>query len=235
MARTQTLQEMVSNLRAEAGHSTSVAQGGNTEATLKYLLKRTQEELWTAFVWPELMQRDDRPMTPGIFLYNYSTNLRFDAIREAYAAAADASNWVSVGYGIGEDKIVPVSNANTTDSDPVQLWEAAGTQFRVWPTPTAAATLRFKGNRELNPLISNSRFFDPGRHRHHPVRRIGTAGPIESRGRRQQAPEGTAAPDQAARQPGQRQEQGQHLRHLRTQRRPRPYRNRRRISMSHGL
>jgi hypothetical protein len=156
MARIQTLQEMVSNLRAEAGHSTSVAQGLNTETTLKYILKRTQEELWTAFVWPELMQRDDRPMSPGTYLYNYSTNLRFDAIREAYAATADGTNWVSVGYGIGEDKIVPVSNANSADSDPVQLWESAGTQFRVWPTPTAAATLRFKGNRELNPLISNS-------------------------------------------------------------------------------
>ena len=73
MARTQTLQEMVANLRAEAGHSRDIAQGTNTEPTLKYILKRTQEELWTAFIWPELMLRDDRPMVAGTYLYDYGT------------------------------------------------------------------------------------------------------------------------------------------------------------------
>jgi hypothetical protein len=156
MARTQTLQEMVANLRAEAGHSLSVAQGVNTEATLKYLLKRTQEELWTAFVWPELMIRDDRPLSPGAFLYTYGVNLKFDAIREAWSVAANGTNWSPVGYGIGEDKLVPVSNINSARSDPVQLWESAGAQFRVWPTPDSASFLRFKGNRELDPFVSTT-------------------------------------------------------------------------------
>jgi hypothetical protein len=156
MARTQTLQEMVSNLRAEAGHSLAVAQGVNAEATLKYILKRTQEELWTAFVWPELMLRDDRALAAGTYLYNYSTELKFDAIREAWSASASTQQWLPVGYGITEDRLQAGSALNSTSSDPVQWWESAGSQFRVWPTPVSAAWLRFKGNRELQPLVSNS-------------------------------------------------------------------------------
>src|SRR6185436_6408464 len=101
MARTQTLQEMVSNLRAEAGHSTTVAQGTNTEQTLKYLLKRTQEELWTSFAWPELTLRDDRAMQVGVYLYDYGTTLKFDMIREAFSTtAASTGRWTPVQYGI---------------------------------------------------------------------------------------------------------------------------------------
>ena len=157
MARTQTVQEMVSNLRAEAGHSLSVAQGTNTEATLKYILKRTQEELWAAFVWPELMIRDDRPMTPGVRTYDYSTSLKFDAIRQAFSARPNSGAWTEVGYGIGEDQLDAGTLDNSTRSDPVQFWEANGDKFNVWPTPVASGNvLRFKGNRELQPFQSNS-------------------------------------------------------------------------------
>jgi hypothetical protein len=155
MARTQTLQEMVKNLRAEAGHSLAVAQGTNTVETLKYLLKRTQEELWTAFVWPELTLRDDRPMIAGTYLYDYGTNLKFDAIREVYAAPA-GGKWTPVVYGISEEKVVPVTGVNSDISDPVLYWEAAAEQFRVWPTPKTATYVRFKGNRELAALVADA-------------------------------------------------------------------------------
>jgi len=156
MARTQQLQEMVANLRAEAGHSLAVAQGTNTEATLKYVLKRTQEELWTAFSWPELMLRDDRPMSAGLTTYDYGTSLKFDAIREAYAAQPNSQHWVTVGYGISEHLLVPGTGANTTTADPVARWEASGEKFRVWPTPLSGGWLRFKGNRELDQFVSNT-------------------------------------------------------------------------------
>jgi hypothetical protein len=102
--------------------------------------------------------RDDRALANGIYTYNYSTTLKFDAIREAWSSSASSATWAAVGYGIGEDKIKPGGVLNTAASDPVQLWDAAGPdQFRVWPTPVSnGAFLRFKGNRELNPLVSNS-------------------------------------------------------------------------------
>jgi hypothetical protein len=163
MARVQTLLEMTKNLRAEAGHSLAVAQGVNTVDTLKYILRRTQEELWTAFIWPEMTLRDDRALTPGTFLYDYSVNLQFDAIREAYSAPASATGkWTPVAYGISEEKIVPVTGVNSEQSDPVLCWEAAGApgaaaaKFRIWPTPKTATYLRFKGNRELNAFVADA-------------------------------------------------------------------------------
>ena len=214
MARTQTVQEMVSNLRAEAGHSLSVAQGTNTEATLKYILKRTQEELWAAFVWPELMIRDDRPMTPGVRTYDYSTNLKFDAIRQAFSARPNSGAWTEVGYGIGEDQLDAGTLDNSTRSDPVQFWEANGDKFNVWPTPVASGNvLRFKGNRELQPFQSSSDRSTLDATADHPVRGIRAAGPFQGRGRRQQVAESPAPPDQAARQSGLRQEQAVHLWH----------------------
>ena len=62
---TEQLSVLVKNLRAEAGHSLSVAQGLNQVETLKYLCARTQEELWTAFVWPELTVRANVQMAAG--------------------------------------------------------------------------------------------------------------------------------------------------------------------------
>ena len=155
--RTQTLQEMVSNLRAEAGHSLAVAQGTNTVQTLQYLLKRTQEELWTAFVWPEMVKRDDIALTPGLYKYSYSTNLKFDAIREAYSATSSSSRWSAVGYGIPEECRVPGTGVNTSSSDPVCYWESDGDDsFRVYPTPQTGGWLRFKGNSELKTFLADS-------------------------------------------------------------------------------
>jgi hypothetical protein len=161
MARTQTLLEMVKNLRAEAGHSLAVAHGVNAEETLKYLLRRTQEEMWTAFIWPEMTLRDDLPITPGVYLYPFSSVMSFDAVREAWASQP-GGNWSPVGYGISEDKIAVGGGANSSAGDPVSCWEAAGKasggdyQFRVWPTPQSGGWLRFKGNGELAPLVATS-------------------------------------------------------------------------------
>ena len=79
--QTDQLQVMVRNLRAECGHALSVAQGVNQVDTLKYLLARTQVELWTAFTWPELVVRAPITLAAGQYLYPYPPSLGFDAIR----------------------------------------------------------------------------------------------------------------------------------------------------------
>jgi len=158
---TQTLLEMTKNLRSEAGHSTAVAQGLNSVETLKYLLKRTQEELWTAFTWPELTERADIAISPGTYLYSYDTTMQFDCIREVYAANGSGTSWSRVDYGISEDKRKVGSALNTSTGDPVRYWESenptSGTaQFRVWPTPQTTGWLRMKGNRSLKALVADA-------------------------------------------------------------------------------
>jgi hypothetical protein len=158
--RTQTLSVMVKNLRAEAGHALSVAQGVNQYETLKYLLARTQEELWTAFVFPDLMIRANVAMAAGQYVYTFPTTpvaMSFDMIRETWTAQSGSTSWDELPYGIDEDCIRP-DNSNTSRADPVQAWDVEDTSnFRVWPTPdTTGGTVRFKGQRELAPLLADS-------------------------------------------------------------------------------
>ena len=90
---TQQLSVMVKNLRSEAGHALSIAQGTNQYETLKYLLARTQEELWVAFVWPELSGRADIAMVAGQFLYPFPASpvVTFDMVRQAFATSSPGS------------------------------------------------------------------------------------------------------------------------------------------------
>jgi hypothetical protein len=158
--RTQQLSVMVSNLRAECGHALSVAQGVNQYSTLKYLLARTQEELWTAFVWPDLVVRANVAMVAGQFIYPFPTSpvpMTFDMIRETWMATTGSTSWQILEYGIDEDQIAP-DNTNTQRSDPVQCWDVEGpNSFRVWPTPdTAGVNVRFKGMQQLAAFTADS-------------------------------------------------------------------------------
>lgn len=158
---TAQLSVMVKNLRAEAGHALSVAQGVNQYETLKYLLARTQEELWTAFVWPDLVVRADTPMVAGQYLYSFPISpnaMSYDMVREAWSSQGNSTNWSPIAYGIDEDFIVPGTGENTQRGDGVSAWDVNGpTQFRVYPTPeTNAGWVRFKGNQALAAFTADA-------------------------------------------------------------------------------
>ena len=84
---TAQLQVMVRNLRAEGGHTLSVAQGVNQSRDAEIPACRTQEELWTAFVWPELKLRVHRCWRRQ-YLYPYHADMPYDCIREAWTSPA---------------------------------------------------------------------------------------------------------------------------------------------------
>ena len=157
---TAQLQLMVKNLRAECGHSLSVAQGVNQVDTLKYLLARTQEELWTAFIWPELKVRSDIGLVAGQYFYTYQPDVPFDSIREVWATPASSVNdphWTPVIYGIDNEDLILVDGSNSERSDPVQYWDVySATQYRVWPTPDTATRLRFVGQKPLGNFTADS-------------------------------------------------------------------------------
>jgi hypothetical protein len=150
-----TLANMVRNLRSEAGHSLAVSQGVNQVETLKYILKRTQEELHTAFVWPALKIRVNIPAVVGQQVYPFDATMPFEQIKEAWCASSNGTNWSPVGYGLTEDLIKPDGN-NTQSGTPIQFYEVAPGGFRVWPTPSQAGTIRFVGQKPLAPFIADS-------------------------------------------------------------------------------
>jgi hypothetical protein len=154
--QTDTLANCVYALRAEAGHSLSSAQGQNLVDVLKYLLKRSQQELWTAYQWPTLMQSGDTQMVAGQYLYNYPAGFDFEAIRQSYTAPASSSQWLPLAYGIDETYIMP-GGANSQSGDGPQLWRPELDKFRVWPTPISANNwTRFRGMKPLNAFIADS-------------------------------------------------------------------------------
>jgi hypothetical protein len=154
--QTDTLANCVYALRAEAGHSLSTAQGQNVIDVLKYLLKRAQLELWTAYQWPTLMQSGDTPMVAGQYVYNYPVGFDFEAIRQSYTAPTNSSNWLPLAYGIDETYIMP-GGANSQSGDGPQFWRAEQAQFRIWPTPVSASNwTRFRGMKPLLPFLADA-------------------------------------------------------------------------------
>jgi len=156
------LSQLVSMVRAEAGHSLSSAQGLNTVEALKHLIRRTEYELWTAFNWPTLAARWDISIQENQVEYQYPADMQFDQIRNAYWSDAPVSHWHPVQFGIPEDAIKPYGATSSSDmGHSIELWDtfyntdAQETRIRVWPTPSVKGFLRLKGQRALNCLIAD--------------------------------------------------------------------------------
>lgn len=157
MRNTATLTQIVTMVRAEAGHSLSAAQGQNTVDTVKALIARTQVELWTAYQWPTLKIRADTQTQQGGYLYDFPDGFSFEQVREVWTAQDKSYNWTPVNYGINESCIAP-GGTNSQAGDPVQLWDVDGDdQFRIWPTPsTGNYFVRMVGMKVYTPLVADA-------------------------------------------------------------------------------
>jgi len=154
--QTDTLANCVYAVRAEAGHSLSTTQGQNTVDVLKYLLKRTQQELWLAYQWPTLAISGDLPTVAGQYVYNYPAPFDFERIRQVYSAQAGSASWLPLSYGIDETYILP-GGANSQSGDGPQYWRPEQDQVRIWPTPvTNTWYVRFRGMKSLLPFIADA-------------------------------------------------------------------------------
>lgn len=153
---TKTLAQIVTAVRAEAGHALSASQGLNALETIKYLIQRTQEELWTAFNWPELTIRRDLVASIGQYLYTYPADLPYEQVREVFFAPNNSTRWSKMEFGVGEDGIKG-DGSNTLDGPEGQVWDVhSTTQFRIWPTPTVAGQIRMKGQKPIGSFVNDS-------------------------------------------------------------------------------
>jgi hypothetical protein len=153
----ETLAQLVEDVRVEAGHALTPAQGLNSEKTLKKLIARTEKELWVAFTWPTLLIRAQVDVQKGQYRIAYATDLPYDQIREVYWSAVGSDHFHKMDYGFNEN-CIKSDGTNSTASATVQLWEDDGaddTKIRIWPTPTTDGYLRFRGMRPLNALVDD--------------------------------------------------------------------------------
>ncbi len=158
MAATATLGDLVTAVRAEAGHSLAAYQGVNALETLRHEIRRTEYELWTAFQWPTLEMFREIAAVPDQFIYSYPVDLGFDQIRSMQWAAENSSNWQTISFGVPKECIAP-GGGNSISGPHAQYWGVLDdTRFRVWPTPTVRGWIRLWGMKPLNQMTTDTDF-----------------------------------------------------------------------------
>jgi hypothetical protein len=156
MARGTSLQEMVTMVREEAGHSTSAALGQNTVDGLKHKIRRQQEILWLENEWPHLRVHREIELQAGSRYYNppadLSMNHRIDLVEVRYD-----EEWRLVEHGITADHYNYLDPEKDDRDDPVRSWQVyEAEQLEFWPIPaTNGIRIRLRGTRNLRPLIAN--------------------------------------------------------------------------------
>lgn len=153
--RTKTLDEMVSMLRAECGESTNASMGINAVEGLYQIIRRTQEELYDQFNWPQFIVDTDEDILVG--QHEYTLNDAIDDMRIFDVWIKDSGSWVDMSYGI-----TPI-DYNTSDSEnggsenvPSKWQLYPDRQFEVWPKPAVAGTMRFRHTMTLPALSQGS-------------------------------------------------------------------------------
>jgi hypothetical protein len=154
-----TLLELVRALRAECGHSLSVAQGQATEETLRYMLRRQQEELYTAYVWPSLSLHRVIPTQAGMKMHDYPEDIPFDGVTQIWAHTKNSTDWVLLSKGISPAEYVVYDSFNGVSAWPARKWdhEPDSNQFEIWPIPsTNDGEFWVYGMKGLAPLIKDT-------------------------------------------------------------------------------
>lgn len=168
MARGTTLEQLISDLRAEIGQSTNTAVSRASLDSLSATLRRVQSRLWGDFDWPHLRVERDIQMQAGGRYYDFPTDL--DLTRVEKVEVKWGGIWQPVNYGITSEDFVVHDSDLGIRNNPVMRWDyyngavgAPVNQFEVWPIPANNGTpaskelyLRFTGIRKLRSLIAMS-------------------------------------------------------------------------------
>lgn len=161
MAAGKQLRDMLTDLRAEIGHSTNVAHGVNDRETLLYYLNRTQIQLYQDYDWPELIIDRDFPLADGQRYYPYPTDLAFDDISSVHVLIG--SFWQELLYGIGTAELTLLNSDLGAKQWPTLKWfhHADDDTMEIWPVPdqsavAALAKIRLRGTKTVVKMVNDA-------------------------------------------------------------------------------
>lgn len=157
MARGTQLTQLVSDLRAEIGDSTSVSVGADFEATLKAMLRRSQKILYDEYDWPHMRVFKTKALVAGSRYYDFPEDMDLERVEEVKVKWN--GSWYPVDRGVSFDEYNAYSPDDDERADPVQRWDIQNTgtpQIEVWPIPASAQTLYIRGCKSLSALVSGS-------------------------------------------------------------------------------
>ena len=157
----QQLRDMLTDLRAEVGHSTNVAHGINDRDTLLYYLNRTQLDLYRDYDWPDLIIDRDVPLADGQRYYPYPLDLAFDDINKIWVLINTV--YSQLQYGIGPAQFVLWNSDNGFKSWPTRRWmhHTDDNTFELWPVPDATAQasnaiVRLRGTKTVKKMVNDA-------------------------------------------------------------------------------
>jgi hypothetical protein len=155
-------------LRAEAGHSTSVAAGIDNEAALIQKVQRTQQMLYDEYDWPFMMNEWPIDLAAGQRYYDFPVEAGFPG-NTVINLESTVSVWVDysgrpipLDRGIGQRQYAQTNSNNGETGSPVRRWDIkrtvdANEQIEVWPIPSDnTQDIWLHGKKKLRPLIAAS-------------------------------------------------------------------------------
>jgi hypothetical protein len=160
--RAETLDTLLTRLRAETGQSLSPALGVNTRDTLVYTLQRVQEELYLAHDWPILRHSEVVPLAQGQYQLAIPATLDARRVSNIHARRAGATQ---DGWGNGLAFYLNAGLLDPAEQEPAdapRIWwryldPANNAEFLVVsPAPNRALDVRITGLRPLLPLVNSS-------------------------------------------------------------------------------
>lgn len=160
MARGDTLEEIVTLVRHEAGLGANAAAITDVLPAIQHHIRRAQEDLYEDFDWPFMRVRNvAKAMVAGQRYYDFPATVnpyRIFNVRRRWN-----SDDLPIEQGITWQQYSELSSDNDQRNDPVLRWDwytdGTSTQFEVWPIPASAdCTLYFDAMRPLRALTADS-------------------------------------------------------------------------------
>ena len=163
MSRNTPLSNVVAMLKAELAANMTVGVAAAND--LQYACQIAAKQRWLAdtFDWPFLEDDWDVGNGGGIRYLPLPTNqlddlnvqIAINMERPCQVKTFFSNYWQDLKYGIAEQEYNYINSDQGRTLDPIQRWRFADeTQFEVWPVPQTATTIRFRGQRALDPLLS---------------------------------------------------------------------------------
>lgn len=152
--RREQLQHLVDRFREECGLSTRANNGVDHIATIKSLLRRTQEALYDEYDWPHLRRRFPAiALSAGQTKYDLPDTLDYTRVEKVV-------QWVD-GSPYPLTRGIEIEDYETTDRyDVLSKYDFAddgdSEQVEVWPAPDRNdTTLQFQGIRKLRSFTDD--------------------------------------------------------------------------------
>ncbi len=161
MARGTSLGTLITDLRAEVGHSLQPNLGKATRDVLINTLQREQRRLWDDYDWSFLKVKRDITINAGQRYYDLPSDIVFERIKRVEYKHGDV--WHKLHYGIGATEYNQWDSDQDIRSSPLRKYDNyENNQIEFYPVPATNSasdgkdSVRIYGIRNLSSFVNEA-------------------------------------------------------------------------------